>query len=81
MSFSSHWFNEASDDDLADEREAVRLQYVAARDIKTADELYDLLHQFDEEMIRRSNKKYERENPNPQPRRHREHGWYLPNDE
>ena len=31
-------------------------------------------------MIRRANKKYKKENPNVKTR-HREHGWYLPNDD
>jgi hypothetical protein len=54
---------------------------VDCQDIDEASELYDELHGFDEEMTRRANEVYARENPNPPGPRHREHGWYLPNDE
>ena len=68
-----------SDSELEDEREALRLEYVVCQDIDKATELYDELHRYDEEMTRRANKAYERENPGAETR-HREHGWYLPND-
>ena len=80
MSFSKRWLSKATDDELDTEREKVRLRYVDAADINEADRLYHTLHDFDDEMITRSNAKYEAENPNAQPR-HREHGWYLPNDD
>lgn len=63
-----------SDADLDAEREVLRLRYVAGE----AD-LYDELDRYDEEMTRRANEAYERENPSAETR-HREHGWYLPND-
>lgn len=69
-----------SDAKLEDEREALRLKYVACQDIDKATELYDELHRYDEEMTRRANEAYEPENPNAETR-HREHGWYLPNDD
>ena len=81
MKFSSKWFRNATDDELASEREKVRERYVDGTiDIDEADKLYDTLHRFDSEMIGRANSKYEKENPDSKPR-HREHGWYLPNDE
>lgn len=64
-----------SDDDLEEEREALRLRHVSGEDH------YDELHRYDEEMVRRANEAYDREHPNPPPRRHREHGRYLPNDD
>ncbi len=80
MQYSEDWLSQASDGELENERESVRLQYVVASDIEAADELYDVLHQFDVEMVRRANEQYAIDHPNPQPVRHREHGWYLPND-
>ena len=35
---------------------------------------------YDNEIISRANKKYRKEHPNAKTR-HREHGWYLPNDD
>lgn len=81
MNFSKKWFKNATDDELDSEREKVRERYVDGTiDIDEADRLYDTLHRFDAEMIDRANLKYEEEHPNAQPR-HREHGWYLPNDD
>lgn len=65
-----------SDEELEDDREALRLRYVSGED-----GLYDEMHRYDVEMTRRANKAYDRENPNPPPPRHREHGWYLSNDD
>ncbi|MFD4373738.1 hypothetical protein [Streptomyces sp. NPDC058486] len=70
-----------SDAELADEREALRQRYVSCEDVNEADRLYDELHRYDVEMIRRANEAYARENPNPPKPRHREHGWYLSKDE
>jgi hypothetical protein len=78
--FSNKWFRDASDDELDSEREEIRLRYCDAESIDEADSLYNQLHRFDNEMIGRMNAKYEAENPDAQPR-HREHGWYLPNDD
>ena len=38
------------------------------------------MRKVDREWIRRENIKYDKEHPDAKPR-HREHGWYLPNDE
>lgn len=70
-----------TDTELKDEREALRQRYVSSGDVGAASKLYDELRRYDDEMIRRGNKAYERENPNPPEPRHREHGWYLPNDD
>ena len=81
MKFSNKWFRNATDDELDSEREKVRERYVDGTiDIDEADRLYDTLHRFDAEMIDRANLKYEKENPDAKPR-HREHGWYLSNDD
>ncbi|MFJ6902339.1 hypothetical protein [Streptomyces hokutonensis] len=70
-----------SDTELADEHEALRQRYVSSGDDNESSKLYDELHRYNEEMTRRANKAYARENPNPPEPRHREHGWYLPNDD
>jgi len=71
-----------SDAELEDEREALRQRYASSgRDVNEASKLYGELHRYDVEMIRRANEAYARENPNPPEPRHREHGWYLPNDD
>ena len=54
-----------SDAELEDEREALRQQYVSSQDIDEASRLYDELDQYDDEMTRRANEAYDRENPNP----------------
>ncbi|MFE5077128.1 single stranded DNA-binding domain-containing protein [Streptomyces halstedii] len=69
------------DKELEDEREALRQRYVSSGNVTEADKLYDELHRYDGEMTRRANEAYARENPNPPEARHREHGWYLPNDD
>ena len=69
-----------SDAELEEEREALRLRYVDCGDIDQASRLYDELHRYDDEMTRRANEAYSRENSD-SPTRHREHGWYLPNDD
>ncbi|MEI6132657.1 MAG: hypothetical protein WCQ41_07530 [Bacillota bacterium] len=81
MKFSNPWLRNASDDELSSEREKVRKRYIGGNiDIDEADKLYDILHRFDVEMTNRANLKYKKEHPDAKPR-HREHGWYLPNDD
>jgi len=70
-----------SDEELEQEREALRLRYVASGDVDEATQLYNELHRYDEESTRRANEVCKREHPDPQEPRHREHGWYLPNDD
>lgn len=56
------------------------MQYVDwGDDIGAADKLYNELHRYDEEMTRRANESYQRESPDTTIP-HREHGWYMPND-
>jgi len=69
-----------SDTELKEEREALRLRYVGCGDVALASRLYDELHRYDDEMTRRTNEAHERANSDPITR-HREHGWYLPNDD
>lgn len=70
-----------SDEQLQEQREVLRLRYVSSDDVGAASKLYDEMHRYDDEMTRRANDAYARDNPNPPERRHREHGWYLPNDD
>lgn len=69
-----------SDAELADEREALRLRYVATDSVDESTILYNQLNRYDAEMTRRANEVYERDNADATTR-HREHGWYLPNDD
>lgn len=73
--YSDKWFKKISDEEFYEEREPVRQAYY--RGDAGAE---NLLYKFNNEEICRMNEKYEREHPNAEPR-HREHGWYLPNDE
>ncbi len=75
VKFSSKWFSTVSDTEFYDAREPVRQAY--CRGERGAEALLNL---FNNEEIKRLNAKYEKEHPNAQPR-HREHGWYLPNDD
>lgn len=70
-----------SDTELEEKRESLRRQYESSQTIPEASRLEAMLDVFDKEMARRAKETYERENPNPPERRHREHGWYLPNDD
>lgn len=76
MLYSNRWFENATDVDLHAEREKVRLDYCKSGGTN-ADSLYNLLRRFDEEMSKRA---WGNETPHA-PDIHREHGWYLPNDD
>ena len=76
--YSSKWFETASDAELKLEREKVRLAYCSSGDdFSAASALQNLLWRFDKEMSKRA---WGDKIPCP-PSIHREHGWYLPNDE
>ena len=70
--FSESWLTSASDEELADEYEKRRLEC-------HGNVTYEM-NRINDEMIKRMNEQYEKEHPNAEPR-HREHGWYLPNDD
>ena len=62
------------------EREKIRLQYCSAGiDYSLGIELEHILHLFDSEMEIR--KRTENENIDYDYPKHREHGWYLANDD
>ncbi len=69
-----------SDKKLAKDREKIRVKRNSSYDDKKYDKYHWKLNRYDNEMICRSNKKYQKANPNAKTR-HREHGWYLPNDD
>lgn len=76
--YSSKWFEAASDAELELEREKVRLAYCSSGDdFSAAFALQNLLWRFDKEMSKRA---WGDEVPHA-PSIHREHGWYLPNDD
>lgn len=75
--YSDKWFKSISDDEFYAEREPVRK---LARENGGDANAEILLQRFNKEEVRRLNEKYEKEHPNTETR-HREHGWYLPNDD
>lgn len=77
-SYGNSWFKSASDSDLDTEREKIRVAFCSAGDdFDLACELQELLWKFDAEMNERA---WAGEDPHG-PAFHREHGWYLPNDD
>lgn len=75
---STKWFENIPDAELSAERERVRLLYCALGDnFENATRLQNLLWRFDREMSRRA---WGNEKPHA-PSIHREHGWYLPNND
>lgn len=76
--YSSHWFSTVSDETLDIEREKVRLAYCSSGDdFSEACRLQNLLWRFDDEISKRA---WGAEIPHA-PSIHREHGWYLSNDD
>ena len=76
--YSSKWFETVTDEALNTEREKVRLAYCSSGDnFSEASRLQNLLWRFDKEMSKRA---WGNEIPHA-PSIHREHGWYLPNDD
>lgn len=76
--YSDKWFASLSDDELDAEREVIRRRFCSAGDdFSFAVAMENLLYMFDKEMSKRSwNGKTDYGYPV-----HREHGWYLPNDD
>ena len=76
--YSSKWFKKATNAELNEAREKVRLEYCASGDdFKAACCLQNLLGRFDKELSKRA---WGNKIPHA-PSIHREHGWYLPNDD
>ena len=76
--YSSKWFETATDETLNTEREKVRLAYCSSgNNFSEASRLQNLLWRFDKEMNKRA---WGDEIPHA-PSIHREHGWYLSNDD
>lgn len=70
------WLETALDEELADGYEERRLEWINKGEGDKTPEM----RRINNEMVRRSNEKYEKKYPNAKPV-HREHGWYLPNDD
>jgi len=78
IEYSSKWFNKATLDELNIEREKVRMDYVNPNlDIEYRAGLWNVLNAFDNAI---SKKQWAGKEPTG-PAFHREHGWYLPNDD
>ena len=76
--YSGKWFENATDAELDTVREKVRLDYCSSGDdFKASCSLQNLLGRFDKEMSKRA---WGNETPHA-PSIHREHGWYLSNDD
>ena len=76
--YTSKWFESVTDETLSTEREKVRLAYCSSgNNFSEASRLQNLLWRFDKEMSKRA---WGDEIPHA-PSIHREHGWYLPNDD
>lgn len=76
--YNSKWFETVTDEVLIAEREKIRIDYCASgNNFDEACRLERLLGRFDKEMSKRA---WAGETPRP-PAIHREHGWYLPNDD
>lgn len=71
-----NWLNSASDEELSDSYEERRLEWLKDNHGDITPEM----SKINDEMVRRMNEKYKEEHPNAEVR-HREHGWYLPNDD
>ena len=80
LKYSNSFFKNATDDQLKAEREKVRQVWASAglNNISDAEEsrLFNLLHRFDSVISNRAWAGKEKGYPV-----HREHGWYLSNDD
>ena len=74
--YTSHWLHTASKEELEAEREKLRKPAVYKGDRQAI----HYMNAIDNELNRRMNEEYTKQNPNPKTR-HREHGWYLDNDD
>ena len=78
MGFGKKWFGSASDEELEIEREKVRQDFCnPTLDDDYRESCYETLGKFDKEMSKRT---WGDKEPHA-PSIHREHGWYLSNDD
>ncbi len=70
----------ASDKKLSKRREKIWKKESKCYDVEKNDKYFTKRLRYDDEMLRRAKKRYEKQHPNAKVR-HREHGWYLPNDD
>lgn len=76
--YSNSWLEAASLDELQTARSEVQADYGNPElDIDYRSDLWDLLHEFDTAI---GEKQWDGQEPKG-PAFHREHGWYLPNDD
>lgn len=80
FNYSDSFIKKASDEELSAEREKVRVKRNSSYDCDIYESYDRILRRLDKELGKRMNEKYNKEHPNKQPV-HREHGWYLPNDD
>ncbi len=77
MGINYLWLKLSPKSKIDKKREAIRQKYVSADTIKKAEKLLRDLDTIDKELSKRA---WGKEKPHA-PSRHREHGWYLPNDD
>ena len=78
MKYKDKWISNASDEELSLEREKVRQDFCNSDfDDNYREECYTTLGRFDREMSKRAWGDDEPKSSSI----HREHGWYLPNDD
>lgn len=70
------WLESATFDELKSDYERRRQDWLK----NGAGDKPRAMDRINDEIITRMNEQYRREHPNSEPR-HREHGWYLPNDD
>ncbi len=78
MEFSRNWLSSASDEELKVEGERIRQEYCASGDdFDKGCELQEILFEIGDELNKRA---WGDEEPHG-PSFHREHGWYLSDDD
>ena len=83
--FGKKWLRTANDEELREKRDKLNQGWFGSfrDDIQMGiDEAIDKIDSIDWELNRRAWDKYNSEDHSQdKPPRHREHGWYLPNDD
>ncbi len=70
------YYSSMPDEELKEERESIRQQHLSGN----SPSLGEILHLIDSIQLERMNEKFRQENPDAKTR-HKEHGWYLPEDD
>lgn len=74
-------FRSLSDTELEDEYETLRQRWMSRENPREQARLREEMYRYNDEITRRANAEWDREDPNPQKPPRREHGWYLSGDD